>query len=68
MSEVDTIKDAKKSIKNHIKFFQTLLEYIRSEKEPALSHAMWTAYCLHQYIEGKLVDDVIEAMRVKTTL
>jgi hypothetical protein len=65
LSELDSVKAAKKSVRNHIKFFQNLLEYIREGKDPALTHAMWTAYCLHRYIEDKLIDDVIEAMKLK---
>lgn len=59
----ENIKEAKNSLKAHIKFFQALLSHIRSEQEPFMSRAMWATWCLHRYINDKLMTDIEEAIK-----
>ncbi len=63
MSENINIQEAKKSLKHHIKFFESLKDHIRKGDEPMLSRAMWATWCLHRYIQDRLVHDIEKAMK-----
>jgi hypothetical protein len=63
MSENVNITEAKKSLKHQIKFFESLLQHIRRNQEPFLSRSMWATWCLHRYIEDRLVFDIEKAMK-----
>lgn len=63
MSENVNITEAKKSLKHHIKFFDSLLLHIRRGEEPHLSRAMWATWCLHRYINDGLIKDIEKAMQ-----
>lgn len=63
MSENVNIKEAKKSLKHHIKFFESLLQHIRRGEEPILSRSMWATWCLHRYINDGLITDIEKAMQ-----
>ena len=63
MSKNENITEAKKSLKYHIKFFESLLAHIRKGEEPQLSRAMWATYCLHRYINDGLINDIEKAMK-----
>jgi hypothetical protein len=58
MSENVNITEAKMSLKHHVKFFESLLKHIRKGEEPMLSRSMWATWCLHRYIEDRLMDDI----------
>lgn len=64
MKENENITEAKKIIKHQIKFFQSLLAHIRKGEEPFLSRSMWASWCLHRYIEDKLIDDMEAAVKL----
>lgn len=57
----EIIKEAKKSVKFHLTFLEALLVHLKQKKEPALSHAVITSWCLHEYIHTKLKDDIKKA-------
>lgn len=59
----DNIKDAKDRVKKHIKFLESLLSHLRTEKEPWISRCMWSTWCLDKYIEERLIYDIEEAMK-----
>lgn len=63
MTENQAIKEAKKSLKAHIKFFESLLLHIRKGEEPHMSRAMWATWCLHRYINDTLIVDIEKAMK-----
>lgn len=63
MTEPKNITEAKESIKYHIKFFESLLDNIRRGKEPHMGHAMWATWCLHRYIEDRLIEDIEKAIK-----
>ena len=63
MIEQQNIKDAKKVLKSHIKFFEILLNHIKKGEEPLLSRAMWAAWCLNQYINDKFIHDIERALK-----
>lgn len=60
--ENDNVQEAKKSIKAHIKFFESLLQHLRGPETPYKTRAMWTAWCLHRYINERLMNDIQMAM------
>ncbi len=62
MSENPNIQEAKKSLKAHIKFLESLKENITKKEEPMLSRAMWATWCLHRYINDQLVHDIQKAI------
>lgn len=63
MTENPNIKEAKKSLKHHIKFFESLLTHIRRGEEPMLSRSIWATWCLHRYIQDRLIGDIEHAMK-----
>jgi len=56
MSENPNIQEAKKSLKHHIKFLESLKDHITKKEEPMLSRAMWATWC-------QLVNDIEKAMK-----
>jgi|GEM_PF-1927981 len=56
------IKDAKLSLKKSIKFLQTVQRHIVRQREPLLSRAMFTAWCLDRYINIELGRDIEKAI------
>jgi hypothetical protein len=62
MNDEQNVQDAKKSIKAHIKFMETILQHLNSNEEVSKGRAMWTAWCLHRYFSGQLIKDIQEAM------
>ncbi len=63
MSKEQNIKDAKKSLKSHIKFLQSLVTHITKAEEPFLSRSMFAAWCLDGYINEQLKNDIEQAMK-----
>lgn len=58
MVEDKSIVDAKKCLKSHIKFLQGLLNALNRNDVEMKSGALWTAWCLHNYINSQLVLDI----------
>jgi hypothetical protein len=63
VTENVTIAEAKKSLKYHIKFLESLKEHIIRGQEPMLSRSMFATWCLHRYINDQLVHDIEKAMK-----
>ena len=63
MKESPNITASKKSLKYQIKFFESLLKHIRHGEEPFLSRSIYATWCLHRYIEDKLMFDIEKAMK-----
>lgn len=61
-SNEQTAIDAKRTIKSHIKFLKSLVNHIDGDDEAFKSRAMWTAWCLHKYINNQLMLDISSAM------
>jgi hypothetical protein len=62
MREDKSVVDAKKCLKSHIKFFESMIKHINGDDIVLKGRAMWTAYFLHNYINGQLMKDIVEAM------
>ena len=56
------ISEAKKALKSHIKFLEALLKHLKGTNKPMQARAIWTSWCLHQYINEKLMLDIQKAM------
>lgn len=63
MSETDNIKAAKKSLKHHIKFLESLKDHITKKEEPFLSRSMFAAWCIDKYLNEQLKNDIEKAMK-----
>lgn len=63
MKENVNLREAKKSLKSHIKFFESLLKHIQFGEEQMKSRAMWATWCLHRYINDGLIEDIKKAMK-----
>lgn len=59
----DNVLEAKKSLKSHIKFFESLLGHLRGSDEVLKARAMWASWCLHRYIHDQLINDIAKAMQ-----
>lgn len=60
--ENDNVQEAKKSIKSHIKFLESLLQHLRGADTPYKARAMWAVWCIHRYINDRLMNDIQMAM------
>jgi hypothetical protein len=60
--ESNNVLEAKKSIKSHIKFFESLIKHLNSDNEVLKSRAMFAAWCLHRYLNDGLIIDMEKAM------
>jgi hypothetical protein len=58
----DNIVEAKKSIKYHIKFLQALLKHLNGADPILQDRAGWASWCLHRYMNDRLVSDIEKAM------
>jgi hypothetical protein len=56
--KAQSLKAAKNSIKEQIRFLQSLLKHIQSKKEPHLSRAVISAWCLDQYMNDGFIKDI----------
>ena len=59
---IDNTKEARQSLKHHIKFFESLLKHVSGNDEVIKGRAMWASWCLHRYINDGLVKDIEKAM------
>jgi hypothetical protein len=62
MKEDQTIIDAKKCLKAHIKFLEGLLAALNRNDPTMKAGAIWTSWCLHNYINKRLAPDIEKAM------
>ncbi len=63
MREDQSVIEAKKSIKHHIKFFESLLKHLNGDDLILKGRSMWAAWCLHRYINDGLITDMEKAMK-----
>lgn len=60
--EYKNVLEAKKSVKLHIEFFESLLKHLNGTDKVLRSRACFAAWCLHRYINDKLIGDVQDAI------
>lgn len=64
--EYDTVLEAKRSLKAHISFFEELLKHLKGTNTVLRNRAVWATWCLHHYIDKKLISDIEEAIKQHT--
>ena len=64
--EYNTVLEAKKSVKAHISFFETLLKHLNGTDKALRSRAVWAAWCLHRYINDHMIKDIHDAIEQNT--
>lgn len=60
--EYDNISEAKRSIKSHLHFLETLLTHLKGTDKVLRGRAVWAAWCIHRYLNDKLIGDVQDAI------
>jgi len=66
MKEHPRIIEAKKNLKSHIKFLESLLTHIRKGEEPYLSGALWAELAISKYFNDHLINDITGHMEGKS--
>ncbi len=61
--EKETIKAAKKCLKSHIKFLESLLQHIKGTDEVYKARALWTAWCINRYMNEHLMNELKQEMK-----
>ncbi len=64
--EYNTVLEAKKSLKAHISFFEELLKHLNGTNKMLRGRAVWATWCLHRYINEKLISDIQTAIEHNT--
>lgn len=62
MSENPNMYDARKALKKHIKFLETILGHLNFGDNQYKKAAMVTAWCLNNYMNNQLNDDIQKAV------
>ncbi len=60
--DYDNILEAKRSVKAHIAFFEALLKHLKGTDKVLRARAVWASWCLHRYINDKMIGDIQDAM------
>jgi hypothetical protein len=60
--EYDNILEAKRSMKAHIQFLETLLSHLKGTNTLLRNRAVWAAWCIHRYLNDKLINEIQEAI------
>lgn len=60
--EYDTVLEAKKSVKAHIIFLETILEHLKSHDKVLRGRAVLASWCLHRYINDHFINDINHVM------
>lgn len=56
--EHDAILEAKRSLKAHISFLETLVKHLNGPDKVLRSRAAYTAWCIHRYFNDRLMGDL----------
>jgi hypothetical protein len=59
----DNVLSAKKSLKSHIKFFETLIKHLNCNDESLQGRAMLATWCLNRYMNNGLIHDIENEIR-----
>jgi len=60
--EEEIISEAKRIIKDNIKFFESILAHLNGEDIRLKARATFAAWCLHQYLNNQFIDDLERAV------
>lgn len=60
--EYDNVLEAKRSLKHNINFLETMLKHLNGTDKIFRARAVWASWCIHRYINDRLMIDVQEAL------
>lgn len=60
--EYENILEAKRSIKAHIQFFESLLNHLNGTDKALRGRACFASYCLHRYMNDQFMNDLQNAI------
>lgn len=60
--EESNLYEAKRSLKAHIKFFESLIKHLNGHDKILKGRAMWASWCIHRYLNDGLIDDIEKLM------
>lgn len=64
--EYNNILEAKRSLKAHIEFMETLVKHLNGPDKILRGRACWAAWCLHRYFNDRLIPDIQNAIEKNT--
>jgi hypothetical protein len=64
--EYKNILEAKRSLKHHIEFMETLVKHLNGTDKILRGRACWAAWCLHRYFNDRLIPDIQDAIEKNT--
>jgi hypothetical protein len=64
--EYNNVLEAKRSIKAHIEFLESLLKHLNGTDKLLRGRACWAAWCIHRYFNDRLIGDIQNAIEVNS--
>jgi hypothetical protein len=64
--EHSNVLEAKRSLKDHIKFMEILIKHLNGPDKLLRGRATWAAWCIHRYLNDKLIGDIQDAIKKNT--
>lgn len=64
--EHNIILEAKRSLKDHISFLETLVKHLNGVDKVLRNRASYTAWCIHRYFHDQLMNDLQAAIEKNT--
>lgn len=64
--EYDNVLEAKRSVKAHIEFLESLLKHLNGTDKLLRGRACWAAWCIHRYFNDRLIGDIQNAIEVNS--
>lgn len=56
--EYNAVLEAKKSVKAHIEFFESILKHLNGTDKALRIRGCYAAWCLHRYINDRLMGEI----------
>jgi hypothetical protein len=56
------VYDAKKCLKHHIKFMESILAHLSSTDKVLQGRSMWASWCINNFFNKQLVNDIKKAI------
>ncbi len=56
--EYNPVLDAKRVLKTHIQFFESLLQHLKGTNKVLRNRAVVATWCLHRYVDTKLIPEI----------
>ena len=66
--EYSNVLEAKRSLKTHIQFMETLVKHLNGTDKLLRGRAMYASWCLHQYFNNQFMIDLQNAVDKSTAI